>query len=76
MKNGMASGSSTELSKRAEEAIQRSRELCADTRRLSKEVRNEDRHGSRDRSQTRNRSRLDPRGQGRSRALENSLHFP
>jgi len=36
----MASGSSTELFKRAEEAIQRSRELCAATRRLSKEVRN------------------------------------
>ena len=36
----MASGSSTDLFKRAEEAIQRSRELCANTRRLSKEVRN------------------------------------
>jgi hypothetical protein len=36
----MASGSSTELFKRAEETIQRSRELCADARRLSKEVRN------------------------------------
>src|SRR5262252_1391844 len=36
----MASDSPTELLKRAEEAIQRSRELCAATRRLSKEVRN------------------------------------
>jgi len=35
----MASGSQTELFKRAEEAIQRSRELCAATRQLSKEVR-------------------------------------
>ena len=37
----MASDSPTELFKRAEEAIQRSRELCAATRRMSKEVRNE-----------------------------------
>ena len=36
----MALGSPTELFKRAEEAIQRSRELCAATRRLAKEVRN------------------------------------
>ena len=36
----MTSGLPTELFKRAEEAIQRSRELCAATRRLSKEVRN------------------------------------
>jgi len=36
----MALGSPTELFKRAEEAIQRSRELCAATRRLSKEIRN------------------------------------
>lgn len=36
----MASGSPTELFKPAEEAIQRSRELCAATRRLSTEVRN------------------------------------
>jgi len=35
----MASGSQTELFKRAEEAIQRSRELSAATRQLSKEVR-------------------------------------
>ena len=35
----MASGSPTELFKRAEEAIRRSRELCAATRWLSTEVR-------------------------------------
>ena len=40
MKDGRASGSLTELFKRAEEVIQRSRQLCAATRRLSKEVRN------------------------------------
>ena len=35
----MTSVSPTELLKRAEEAIQRSRKLCADTRRLFEEVR-------------------------------------
>ena len=36
----MKDGRGSELFKRAEEVIQRSRELCAATRRLSKEVRN------------------------------------